>query len=407
MSRLNHGTTRSGSNGSFTAEGPQLSSLREDEQVSLPYPSADWESESGKEAWAARGRRVMVAFLLSAPLLLTLLLPKSIDEQHKLNHATVAAANYIGDASFALTGSLAAGMEGMDLLGCIIVGFITALGGGTLREFEYFLCVGTSTLAFFLWPSLSRRLKLTTADEWLFWTDTVGLGVFAANGALAAAVLTPRIHGVACACCGMFSATFGGLTRDVLLGRPPRILYAEADLYATPPFIGGLATAMLVRMDPEREADSVMLGFFVTVLLRVLAYNEPVRLPVFPASAIYSVDQRQKSRFFGEPSTARQASRWLSNASVYDSTVYDSMVSSVCDAVMAKAGQSSRASFVPSTFRQPLAPDAARGRESRCHLKGAISAVQAGAVAYSGTGGVARGGIRGELCCGSYIVAAA
>ena len=184
MSRLNHGTTRSGSNvrssvlsvrvpsppaarsrkppprpsagiasssaqrnrargrlrlppppeGSFRAEGPQLSSLREDEQVSLPYPSADWESESGKEAWAARGRRVMVAFLLSAPLLLTLLLPKSIDEQHKLNHATVAAANYIGDASFALTGSLAAGMEGMDLLGCIIVGFITALGGGTLRE---------------------------------------------------------------------------------------------------------------------------------------------------------------------------------------------------------------------------------------------------------------------------------
>lgn len=226
-------------------------------------------------------------------------------------------------------------------------------------------------------PGRARRLKLTTADEWLFWTDTVGLGVFAANGALAAAVLTPRIHGVACACCGMFSATFGGLTRDVLLGRPPRILYAEADLYATPPFIGGLATAMLVRMDPEREADSVMLGFFVTVLLRVLAYNEPVRLPVFPASAIYSVDQRQKSRFFGEPSTARQASRWLSNASVYDSTVYDSMVSSVCDAVMAKAGQSSRASFVPSTFRQPLAPDAARGRESRCHLKGAISAVQA------------------------------
>ena len=41
-------------------------------------------------------------------------------------------ANYIGDASFAFTGSLAAGLQGMDLLGCNLVGFITALGGGSL-----------------------------------------------------------------------------------------------------------------------------------------------------------------------------------------------------------------------------------------------------------------------------------
>ena len=42
------------------------------------------------------------------------------------------AANYVGDASFAFTGSLAAGLAGMDLLGCNLVGFITALGGGAL-----------------------------------------------------------------------------------------------------------------------------------------------------------------------------------------------------------------------------------------------------------------------------------
>jgi uncharacterized membrane protein YeiH len=35
---------------------------------------------------------------------------------------------------------------------------------------------------------------------------------------------------VGCGLCGMFTATFGGLTRDVLIGRPPRILYATSDL---------------------------------------------------------------------------------------------------------------------------------------------------------------------------------
>lgn len=45
---------------------------------------------------------------------------------------TFMVANYIGDASFAFTGSLAAGLAGMDLLGCNLVGFITALGGGSL-----------------------------------------------------------------------------------------------------------------------------------------------------------------------------------------------------------------------------------------------------------------------------------
>lgn len=43
-------------------------------------------------------------------------------------------ANYVGDASFALTGTVAAGVEGLDLVGCVVVGFITALGGGTFRD---------------------------------------------------------------------------------------------------------------------------------------------------------------------------------------------------------------------------------------------------------------------------------
>ena len=60
------------------------------------------------------------------------------DDDSELREAagafTIVLTNYIGDATCALTGALAAGMEGMDLLGCVIVGFVTALGGGSFRD---------------------------------------------------------------------------------------------------------------------------------------------------------------------------------------------------------------------------------------------------------------------------------
>ena len=47
---------------------------------------------------------------------------------------TIVLPNYIFDTACAMTGALAAGMEGVDLLGCVILGFVTALGGGTFRD---------------------------------------------------------------------------------------------------------------------------------------------------------------------------------------------------------------------------------------------------------------------------------
>ena len=249
------------------------------------------------------------AFLV--PLLGTLIFrsPEEKATWTKADARTVAVANYIGDASFALTGSLAAGVEGMDLLGCVVVGFITALGGGSFRDLvlgktplfwmvhwdEALLCVLVGAATFFLWPIASRRLGLTSADEWLFWTDTLGLAVFAANGAYAGStVASPPLHAAACGCCGMFTATFGGLTRDVLLGRPPRILYSHMELYALPALLGGLATTAMIRTSPGLVMESVLLGIWVTVLGRVLAINHGLRLPTFPEAATFSEAARPR-----------------------------------------------------------------------------------------------------------------
>ena len=236
-----------------------------------------------------------VAFFL--PLLLTLLLRRP-QEQKAITIADndfVIALNYIGDASFALTGALAAGLEGLDLLGCVIVGFTTALGGGTFRDLmlgrtplfwlaawdEALLCICVSTATFFAWPLCRRRLRLTTDDEWLFWTDTLGLGVFAANGAHTGFAHVPRIHFAAAACCGMFTATFGGATRDVLLRRPVRILHSHAELYAIPALLGGLATRTWLQVAPTDVKEALLLGIWVTVEARVLALNHGLRLPTY------------------------------------------------------------------------------------------------------------------------------
>jgi len=273
--------------------------------------------QDDKQRSSNRASRQAIALLFAVPLVITCLL-RSPDERHRITSAdeiTLRITNYIGDASFALTGAIAAGTEGMDLLGCVIVGFVTALGGGTVRDIalgrlplfwavawdEALLCVVVSCLTFFLWPRFSHRLQLTTSDEWLFWTDTLGLAVFASLGAqVAASQEEPRLNFGACAVMGMFTATFGGLARDVLCQKPPRILYATQEIYAIPAFTGGLACTAILRYSSTLELEAVLLGSWVVIELRVLAINYGIRLPTF-ANQSTSSTREQMSSLLGEP----------------------------------------------------------------------------------------------------------
>ncbi|CAL1172257.1 unnamed protein product [Cladocopium goreaui] len=205
---------------------------------------------------AQRQRLALIAALVCAVLL------SDRERQAVTIDRTFMAANYVGDASFAFTGSLAAGLAGMDLLGCNLVGFITALGGGTIRDImlgrtpifwttmydEALLCIVISTGAFFGLPYLANRFGITAEGEFVFWTDTVGLAAFAVLGARVAACLPDHhVHAGACALCGLSTACFGGLVRDILCQKPPRILYAEHEMYATPALLGALVCVWLLR----------------------------------------------------------------------------------------------------------------------------------------------------------------
>eukprot|EP01065_Artemidia_motanka_P047375 TRINITY_DN7418_c0_g1_i1.p1 TRINITY_DN7418_c0_g1~~TRINITY_DN7418_c0_g1_i1.p1 ORF type:complete len:403 (+),score=90.70 TRINITY_DN7418_c0_g1_i1:182-1390(+) len=241
-----------------------------------------------------RVSRYLFGLVFGVPLLVSVLLRDRTSAQHA-DHTTVKWANYIGDASFAITGTITAGQSGMDLLGCMLIGGITALGGGTIRDVlllgessvfwmhaydETTLCGACSVATFFLWPKLEGLLGWSVEDEWLFWTDALGVGVFAAAGAHTG-WHRGAVTALGCGVCGMVTATFGGMTRDVLCQRPPRILYSSCELYALCGFVAAMSYCIVVAFDDTWDAEGVLLGTWVGVLCRVASFNHFLRLPTF------------------------------------------------------------------------------------------------------------------------------
>ena len=133
---------------------------------------------------------------------------------------------YLGDTVYAMSGALAAGRHRMDIVGYVMVGTITGIGGGTLRDLlvgrivwwthnsaELLLCVGVSAITFFAIPgSVARR-------SWVNWCDALGLAAFTVVGCHVA--LSVETSSVVAIFMGMMTATGGGVIRDILTGSKP------------------------------------------------------------------------------------------------------------------------------------------------------------------------------------------
>lgn len=196
-------------------------------------------------------------------------------------------ADWVGTVSFATSGCFCAGHAGMDLLGCSIVGTITAVGGGTIRdmllgqfpvfwfaEWEYLLlCLGASVISFFAYDAIDEDGPL------LWWTDTIGVGAFSVIGAQNG--IRMGMHPIICILCGLSTATFGGAIRDVLCERPVRIFHNMAEIYGTTALTGA-SCYMLVRQLGGSPASRIAAGIGSAVALRCLAAKEKIALPMAP-----------------------------------------------------------------------------------------------------------------------------
>ncbi len=189
----------------------------------------------------------------------------------------------IGTFVFAISGTLSAANKKLDLFGAFFTGFITAIGGGTLRDLilgnfpvawisdlNYLLVISFGVFATFLFKGMIMQLKRT-----LFLFDTIGIGVFTIIGIEKAISLS--IHPVLAIIMGLFSAVMGGVIRDTLCNDIPLIFRKE--IYAVACIVGGVLFLVLkyFQIDPT-------VNLFVTVtciiVIRLLCIKYKLSLPV-------------------------------------------------------------------------------------------------------------------------------
>jgi uncharacterized membrane protein YeiH len=192
----------------------------------------------------------------------------------------IATLDWVGIAVFAITGALVASRKQMDIVGFAVLGTVTGVGGGTIRDLVlgqtpvfwvkeplYLLvCVGCSVLVFFTAHVPRSRLRL------LIWLDAVGMALFCVLGAEKALVHGP----VVAAAMGVITAVAGGMIRDVLGGESPVILRRE--VYATAALAGALGYLLALLVVPRDAA--VFCGFAVAFTLRALALRYGWSLPI-------------------------------------------------------------------------------------------------------------------------------
>lgn len=188
----------------------------------------------------------------------------------------------IGTLVFAISGVLAAMNKKLDLFGIYIIAFVTAVGGGTLRDvligrtpvgwmidLDYFYTV---TAGFFIGIVFRNKLNILRTSLFLF--DTIGLGVFTLIGIEKG--VEANLHPVICIALGALSASFGGVIRDILCNEIPVIFRKE--IYATACLAGG-ATYFLFNLTTVPENVNYVVTALVVIIIRLLAVRYKLKLP--------------------------------------------------------------------------------------------------------------------------------
>lgn len=193
-------------------------------------------------------------------------------------------ADIIGIISFALSGFLIAVHYKLDILGIFISSFLTALGGGMIRDVianktPYVLTDNLPIIlvAVTLFISLTLRLHKKTDIEGkttFIISDAIGLVSFAITGALIGIEANYNFLGVLML--AFLTAVGGGTIRDILINKVPSILVSE--FYGTVAIIVGLITYFL-DLFHETNIINLTILFIFGVTLRLLAYYKNWHLP--------------------------------------------------------------------------------------------------------------------------------
>ncbi|MDP1524865.1 MAG: trimeric intracellular cation channel family protein [Rhodocyclaceae bacterium] len=184
----------------------------------------------------------------------------------------------------ALTGVLDAGRKQMDLVGVVIVGCATALGGGTIRDMlldrpmfwisdQTYLIVAlvTSVAVFFV----VRGLKLP--PRLFLIPDAIGLALFTIVGTQIA--LAWDAPWLVASLLGVITGVVGGVLRDMLCNQVP-LIFVRGELYASAAWMGALGMIGLQRLEVS-AVTAAWCGMAIVLLARLLAMAFRITLPTY------------------------------------------------------------------------------------------------------------------------------
>jgi len=188
----------------------------------------------------------------------------------------------LGTFAFAISGAQVAKKKQFDIFGVIIIAFVTAVGGGMIRDvlinahpinwigdLNYVWTILIAVLTMYLFRSKVAHLSKT-----LFLFDTIGISVFTLLGLQKG--LDYNLHPFLALIMGMVSAVFGGVIRDVLTRKVPLIFKKE--IYASACLIGGVVYLSIGFLDVSENIQFVLSGL-VIFAIRLVAVKYKLELP--------------------------------------------------------------------------------------------------------------------------------
>ncbi|NQY29300.1 MAG: trimeric intracellular cation channel family protein [Flavobacteriaceae bacterium] len=191
----------------------------------------------------------------------------------------------VGTLVFAISGILTAIDSKFDVVGASIIGMVTAVGGGTLRDMLIGQTpVGWMTDLNYLWTIVAALLlsylfknRILKLRKSMFFFDTIGIGLFTILGLQK--TLSVGLEPPIAILMGIVSAVFGGIIRDVLTNEVPLIFRKE--IYASACLAGGLVFLALEQISGISTLN-MLISMLTVVVIRYLSVrnNWSLKLPV-------------------------------------------------------------------------------------------------------------------------------
>jgi len=192
---------------------------------------------------------------------------------------------YIGIIAFSMSGFFVAARNNLDLLGVLVATFLTALGGGILRDIaldkvpftfshNYPAIVVLSVLILLILFKFHHRNSLENKPLFIL-SDSIGLVSFSISGALIAIEQGFNLTGVISM--SFLTAVGGGIARDVIINEVPFVL--KTGFYGTISIFIALVLYVL-NIYEFISFSSISILFALALILRIIAYYKKWSIPL-------------------------------------------------------------------------------------------------------------------------------